>query len=93
MRGFEVYDIAKAINDPSFRVLAVLGHRTAQAGRQPQLRLYALSGDGVKERPSDSVPKFTGDGAASFAANEKDVDVSYSLTPRAIQEGCLLLLV
>lgn len=87
MRGFEVYDSAKAINDPSGPVLAVLGHRTAQAGRQPQLRLYALMGDGVKERPSDSVPKFTGDGAASFAANEKDVDVELSLMSRAIQEG------
>lgn len=87
LRGFEVFDAAKAIEDPSGPVLAILGHKNVQSGRHPQLRLFALLPDGVKERPSDTVPSFTGEGSAAFAKNGKDVELELSVMSRAAEEG------
>lgn len=87
LRGFEVFDAAKAFDDSTGPVLALVGHRNAQSGRHPQVRLLALLPDGFKARPEDSVPHFTGDGSAAFSANGKDIDLDLSLISRAVQEG------
>lgn len=91
LRGFEVFDDAKAFDDQAGPVLAILGHRNAQAGRQPQLRVFALLPDAVKERPADTVPKFSGEGNATFAANGKDIDVELSVLSRAAEEALFTL--
>lgn len=91
LRGFEVFDDAKAFDDQAGPVLAILGHRNAQAGRQPQLRVFALLPDAVKERPADTVPKFSGEGNATFAANGKDIDVELSVLSRAAEEELFTL--
>lgn len=87
LRGFEVFDAARAFDDSTGPVLAMVGHRNAQSGRHPQVRLLALLPDGFKARPEDSVPHFTGDGSAAFNANGKDIDLDLSLISRAVQEG------
>lgn len=85
LRGFEVFDTAKTLSDSSGPVIVLAGHRNAQAGRRPQIRLFSLADDSVKEKPQDAVPKFTGEGTSSIGANG-NVALDLSLASRAVEE-------
>ncbi|MBS1991136.1 MAG: SH3 domain-containing protein [Cyanobacteria bacterium SZAS LIN-3] len=86
MRNFEVYDAAKVVSDDTGSNIALLGHRNAQAGHKPQVRVYALLPDGVADRTQETVPALSGDGNAVFASNGKDINLDLSLMSKASEE-------
>jgi hypothetical protein len=86
LRNFEVYDTAKVIPDGVGSDITLLGHRNAQVGRRPQVRVFALLPDGVADRTQESVPQISGDGSAVFATNGKDINLDLSLMSKAGEE-------
>jgi len=86
LRNFEVFETAKVVPDGVGSDITLLGHRNAQAGHRPQVRVFALLPDGVADRTQESVPPISGDGNAVFATNGKDINLDLSLMSKASEE-------
>ncbi|CAN5391176.1 hypothetical protein BH11CYA1_BH11CYA1_17020 [soil metagenome] len=86
LRKLDVFDEAKIISGAGGDTLVLLGHQNAQAGRKPQVKVIELINGGIKERTDKAVPFFTGEGAAKFAANGKDIDMDLAVSSRAGEE-------
>jgi hypothetical protein len=86
LRNFEVFETAKVVPDGIGSDITLLGHRNAQAGHRPQVRVFALLPDGVADRTQESVPPISGDGSAVFATNDKDINLDLSLMSKASEE-------
>ncbi len=87
LRKFDVFDEAKVLG-PAGDVLVLLGHHNAQAGGKPQVKVFALTANGVKDLSDKSVPFFSGggEGKTAFAANGKDIDIEMTVASRASEE-------
>jgi uncharacterized protein YgiM (DUF1202 family) len=86
LRNFEVFETAKVVPDGVGTDIVLLGHRNAQAGHRPQVRVFALLPDGVADRTQESVPPISGDGNAVFATNGRDINLDFSLMSKASEE-------
>ena len=86
LRKFDVFDEAKIVSGVAGNTLVLLGHRNAQDGRKPQVKVIELTNGGIKERTDKAVPFFTGEGSAKFAPNGKDIDLELALSSRAVEE-------
>lgn len=86
MPGMEVCDGAQVINDPTGPVLIAVGHTTGGT-RRPLLKVYSLMPDAIRDQSDKSVPPIKGEGNASFAKNNKDVNIEISLYSIGVAEG------
>ncbi len=85
--GLEVCDGAQVINDTAGPVLICVGHTAGQGPRHPQVKVYALMPDAIRDQSEKSVPPIKGEGNAAFAKNNKDVNVEVSLYSIGVAEG------
>ncbi len=92
MPGLEVCDGAQVINDPAGPVLIAVGHTAGQAARRPLVKVYALMPDAIRDQSDKSVPPLKGEGNASFAKNNKDVNIEVSLYSVGATEGAFAVL-
>lgn len=85
--GLEVCDGAQVINDTAGPVLIAVGHTAGQGPRHPLVKVYALMPDAIRDQSEKSVPPIKGEGNASFAKNNKDVNIEVSLYSIGVAEG------
>lgn len=85
--GLEVCDGAQVVSDPAGPVLIAIGHTAGQGPRKPQVKVYALMPDAIRDQSDKSVPSIHGEGNVSFAKNNKDVNVEVSLYSIGVVEG------
>jgi len=85
--GLEVCDGAQVVSDPAGPVLIAIGHTAGQGPRKPQVKVYALMPDAIRDQSDKSVPPIRGEGNVSFAKNNKDVNVEVSLYSIGVVEG------
>lgn len=85
--GLEVCDDAQVVSDPAGPVLIAIGHTAGQGPRKPQVKVYALMPDAIRDQSDKSVPQIRGEGNVSFAKNNKDVNVEVSLYSIGVVEG------
>ncbi|MBU6454478.1 MAG: SH3 domain-containing protein [Cyanobacteria bacterium REEB67] len=86
LRNFEVFDSAKIVPDGKDSDIVLLGHRNAQAGHQPQVRMFKILPDGITDKSQEAVPPISGDGSAAFATNGQDINLDLSLASKAGEE-------
>jgi uncharacterized protein YraI len=91
LRNFEVFDTAKIVANGSESYVVLLGHRNAQVGHQPQVRVFSLQNGDVTDRTADTVPAISGDGSAQFATNGEDINLDLSLASKAGEEKLFTL--
>lgn len=87
MPGLEVCDGAQVISDTAGPVLIAVGHTAGQGARRPLVKVYALMPDAIRDQSDKSVPQIKGEGNASFAKNNKDVNIEVSLYSVGATEG------
>jgi Bacterial SH3 domain len=86
LRDFDIYDTAAVIPEGAGKTMVLLGHGNMQEGRKPQVRLFTVEADGVKEKSQKAVPSFTGEGSAVLQKNGKDINMELSLASRGVEE-------
>jgi hypothetical protein len=93
LKDFDVYDNGRTFDNAGVAVegknaayMILLGHKSAQTGRKPQIKVLSLQGDDFNDVSSRAVPTFTGDGTASFIGNGVNVAMEISIASKAVAE-------
>ena len=84
--GIDVFDSAQIVKDQTGSSLVLIGHSGGQGSHHPQIKVYALLPDDIRDETSNAVPPLIGDGAATFAPNRKDIIADFSLYSIAVAE-------
>lgn len=90
LRDFDIYDTAVIVPEGDKKTMILLGHGNVQEGRKPQVRLFTVEADGLKEKSEKSVPPLTGEGSAVLQKNGHDITLELSLASRATEEKLFL---
>ena len=77
--GMEVFDAAKILGENAAPVVVMLGHTGGQGGHRPLIKVFSLLPDEIIDQTAKSVPEMKTEGSASFARNNKDVNIDYSM--------------
>ncbi len=77
--NMEVFDSAKTVGESAAPVLVMIGHTAGQSAHKPLLRAFALLPDDVVDRTAKTLPDIKADGVASFATNNRDINLDYSI--------------
>jgi hypothetical protein len=77
--GMEVFDSANTVGESAAPVLVIIGHTAGQTAHKPLIRAFAVLPDDVVDRTAKSIPDIKTDGVASFAKNNRDINLDYSV--------------
>lgn len=79
INGLDVFEGGRIVSEAGAPALVLVGHTAGTTAKRPQVKVLALLPGEVNDETEKAVPEVKGEGTASFARNNKDVDIEVSL--------------